>query len=239
MRGAIFDDLRTRMGPGFACFAPDLPGHATAADLPPTLESGAQLLADLIAAKGLRDALLVGWSMGAAIAWTYARDHGTGALAGLVTVDMAPRMACGPDWPHGLIGQSAADVAASCRRFEDDWPGGAEAIAATMFADKEGAPGFSRDRALAQILSNDPVRMRAVWRALTEMDLRGVIGEIDLPYLATYGARSRVYPACAAAWLAAQAPQGRAFGFAQSGHSPHLEEPQVFARTIRAFSGGL
>lgn len=239
MRGAIFDDLRTRMGPGLACFAPDMPGHASAAALPPTLETGAQVVADLIAAKGLRDVLLVGWSMGAAIAWTYARDHGTGALAGLVTVDMAPRMACDHDWPHGLIGQSAADVSASTRRFETDWQDGAEAIAATMFADKHGAPGFSRSQALAQILSNDPDRMLAIWRAMTEMDLRGVIGGIDIAYLATCGAKSRVYPASGAAWLAAQAPLGRSHMFAQSGHSPHLEEPAEFARVIREFAGAL
>lgn len=239
MGGAIFDDLIARMGPGYACFAPDLPGHGRAADLPPTLEAGAGLVADLIADKGLDEVLLVGWSMGAAVAWTYLRDHGAAEVAGLVTVDMAPRMACGPDWPHGLIGQDSGDVAASTRRFETDWTGGAEAIAATMFADKAGPPAFPRDRALAQILSNDPGRMCAVWRALATMDLRAVIGGIELPYLACFGARSRVYPASAAEWLATEARQGRVHGFGGSGHSPHLEEPEEFARVIGAFAEDL
>lgn len=239
MNGAIFDDVAARMGPGFACCAPDLPGHGAAADLPPTLEAGAAVVAETIAARGLSDVLLVGWSMGAAVAWTYLRDHGCGRIAGLVTVDMAPRMACAADWPHGLIGQGAEDIAASTRRFEADWAGGAEAIASTMFADKDGPRGFPRDRALAQILSNDPDRMRAVWRALTAMDLRAVIGGIDLPYLATCGARSRVYPASAADWLAEQAPKGRVHSFPLSGHSPHLEEPEAFRHAIEDFADTL
>ena len=239
MQGAIFDDVATRMGPDFACLAPDLPGHGAARDLPPTLEAGARVVSDLIEAASLDGALLVGWSMGAAVAWTYLRDFGAERLAGLVTIDMAPRMACGPDWPHGLIGQDAGDVATSTRRFEADWHGGAEAIASTMFADKAGPPGFPRDLALAQILSNDPGRMLAVWKALTAMDLRDVIGGIGIPYLAARGARSRVYPASAADWLAQQAPMGRVHAFRQSGHSPHLEEPEEFARVIGAFARSL
>jgi len=239
MRGGLFAPLIARLPPGLTGYAPDLPGHGDAADLPPTLEAGADLVAGLIEDRGLDDVLLVGWSMGAAIAWTYLRDVGGDRLAGLVTVDMSPRMGNGPGWEHGLIGQSEADVAASVARFEADWPGGAEAIAATMFADKAGPAGFPRDRALAQILSNDPGRMCAIWKALTEMDLRDVIGGIGIPYLATYGARSRVYPATAAEWLAETAPRGRAHGFRASGHSPHLEEPEAFARVIGDFAGTL
>lgn len=239
MRGAIFDDIAARMGPGFRCLAPDLPGHGAAAHQAPTLEAGAAVVAELIAAESLRGVLLVGWSMGAAVAWTYLRDYGSDRLAGLVTVDMSPHMANGPGWAHGLIGQSEADVAASVARFEADWPGGAEAIAATMFADKAGPAGFPRAAALSQILSNDPGRICDMWRALVAMDLRDVISRIGVPYLATHGARSRVYPAAAARWLAETAPRGRSHGFARSGHSPHLEEPADFARVIGEFAGAL
>lgn len=236
MAGRVFDDLIARLGPGFRCFAPDLAGHGAAAHLPPTLATAAAQVAALIAREGLRDVLLVGWSMGAAVAWTYARDHGTTALTGLVSIDMSPRMANGPGWPHGLLGQSAEDVAASTHRFEIDWEGGAQAIAATMFATPEGAPGFDREAALAQVLSNDPGRMVAMWRALVAMDLREAIGHIDVPVLACHGAKSRVYPASAARWLAETAPNGELCRFEESGHSPHLEEPETFAAALRGFS---
>lgn len=239
MRGAIFDDLIARMGPGARCFAPDMPGHGSAADQPLSLVAMADAVADLLARNDLQKVILVGWSMGAAAAWQMIQRHGTARLAGLVTVDMSPRLVSGPDWPHGLKGQSPADVQASTRRMAEDWPGMAHAIAATMFAQPGGAPGFSSDAAFAQIMANDPDLMRQIWDELVAMDLRRVIPDLNLPYLVTYGQRSRVYPASAAQWLAETAPQGRVQGFAQSGHSPHLEEPAAFADCLNRFSAGL
>ncbi len=239
MNGAIFDDLRRRMGDGYQCYAPDLPGHGSAADLPPTLEAGAQVVANLIAQEGLTDVLLVGWSMGAAIAWTYCRDFGTGALAGLVTLDMSPKIGPALDWSFGLLGQNEQGLQAARARFQSDWSGSAEAIATTMFATKAGAPGFSREQALAQILSNDPERMRQVWNALDKMDLRGVVPDIDVPYVAAFGERSRVYPRGVAAWLADTAQMGTTFGFANAGHSPHLEEADACAVLLQKFSNSI
>ena len=115
----------------------------------------------------------------------------------------------------------------------------AEAIATTMFGDRDGAPGYSRADALAQILSNDPARMVTMWKALARMDKRQVIGSLPCPLLATCGALSRVYPASTARWLAGTAPRGEMHAFAASGHSPHLEEPDAFAARLTEFAGSL
>lgn len=239
MRGAIFDDLIARLPSSFACHAPDLPGHGALADREPSLAACAQTVADLIKTQDLQDVLLVGWSMGAAVAWRFLEAFGTDRIAGLMTVDMSPKLGSRPDWPHGLIGQSEADLAATTERMIADWRGMSEAIATTMFASREGAPGYTRQAALEQILANDPARMIAMWQAMTAMDYRPLIGRIGCPLLAACGARSRVYPASAAQWLAATAPRGEMHVFAESGHSPHLEEPQAFADRLVEFAAGL
>ena len=236
MRGAIFDDVIARLGPGFDCAAPDLPGHGCAATRPATLDACATLVVHSLARWPGQRPLVVGWSMGAAAAWRYIARRGTGRIGALMTIDMSPRMQPAPDWPHGLIGQNAASIAATTARFAEDWEGATHGIAATMFASSDGAPTLTREEARQVILTQDPGQMRRLWQDMVTMDLRGVIGQIDRPYLVASGAKSRVYPGSAADWIAEAAPHARRHVFAHSGHSPHLEEPETFARTVQDFA---
>lgn len=239
MRGAVFDDLITRMGPGFDCVAPDLPGHGTATGQPPAVEACADMVAELLKGYPAEPVTVVGWSMGAAVAWRYIARFGTARIRSLVTVDMSPKILPSPNWPHGLKCQTAETVAASTRRFAEDWPGAAPGIARTMFATPAGAPGFSCIDALRTILAQDPDNMRALWDDLVALDLRDVIAGIDVPYLVCSGAHSRVYPASASDWIAATAPDARRQVFDRSGHSPHLEEPGEFASVLSRFVASL
>ncbi|AKI03345.1 putative hydrolase or acyltransferase of alpha/beta superfamily (plasmid) [Hoeflea sp. IMCC20628] len=239
MRGSIFDHLVARLPSGFDCHAPDLPGHGAQAMVEPSLYASARTLADLLEAQDLRDVVLVGWSMGAAVVWQYIEQFGADRIAGLMTVDMSPKLGCNADWPHGLIDQGESDLTATTERMISDWRGMTEAIAITMSAQRDGAPGYSRQDALDQILANDPAKMIAMWEALVGMDMRELIGNLPCPLLASCGARSRVYPKSAAEWLAATAPRGRMHVFENSGHSPHLEEPEAFAKTLVEFAVSL
>ncbi|MDR5652818.1 alpha/beta fold hydrolase [Ruixingdingia sedimenti] len=238
MRGAVFAPLAARLGPGFACVAPDLPGHGAAREVPGGLGTCAGVLADVLAALPA-PALVVGWSMGAAVAWTYAARHGVGRMAGLITIDMAPRLVNGPDWQAGLLGQTPARLRQTVEEIRGDWPVAAQKIARTMFARREGGADLSREAAAALVLDNDPARIAPYWDEMLAMDLRPAIPALRLPYLVAHGGQSRVYPAAAAEWLAATAPQARRLAFAASGHSPHLEEPETFAAAIRDFAAAL
>jgi len=239
MRGSIFDDLIARLPAEFDCYAPDLPGHGEQAIAEPSLAAAAQTLADLLEAQDLSDAVLVGWSMGAAVAWQFIEQFGADRVAGLMTVDMSPKLGCRPDWPHGLIGQSEADLDTTTERMVADWRGMTEAIATTMFGHRDGAPGYSRQAALDQILANDPEKMITMWKALTGMDRRQLIKQLPCPLLATCGGLSRVYPKSTAKWMAETAPRGETHVFEASGHSPHLEEPEAFAGRLINFASSL
>lgn len=234
MRGAVFDDLRARL-PGFEVLTPDLPGHGALSHLTPSREAGAERVAEVLGER--EEVILVGWSMGAGVAWRYIARHGTGRLAALVTVDMSPRMVNRIDWPHGLIAQGEEEVRASTRRFTEDWEGGARAVAATMFGSREGAEGFTRAEALEQVLANDPETMRRAWADLLTMDERALVPEIGVPWVACRGAKSRVYPASATRWLVETAPNAQERVFCGSGHSPHLEEPEAFAAMLQGLAG--
>jgi pimeloyl-[acyl-carrier protein] methyl ester esterase len=236
MRGAVFDGLAARLGPGVR--APDLPGHGAARDGPASLAAAVEMLEAEVAAAG-PGAMIVGWSLGAAVAWAWLDRHGGAGAAGLVTLDMSPRPVNGGGWRLGLLGQTPERLRRNTEEIHRNWPAAAGKIATTMFADRAGAPGFSRAEALAQVLSNDPGRMAAYWDDMMAMDLRAAVRRVRIPWRIGYGARSRVYAAATARWMAAEAPSASLARFDRSGHSPHLEEPDAVARLIRAHDKAL
>lgn len=238
MKGAIFDGIIARLSPEFTCVAPDLPGHGAAVDPLPTLDKCAEVVADCVTGMDERP-VLVGWSMGAAVCWRYIERFGTSRLAGLVTVDMSPRVMPSEDWPSGLKGETPESIIAARRRFDTDWEGVTHGIAATMFAARTGAVDLARGDAQALIASQDPDKMRALWDELLRLDVRHVIPEIDIPYLVCSGAKSRVYGPGTSEWLVMHAPRAKAHVFSDSGHSPHLEEPDAFVDIVGRFARSL
>ncbi len=235
MRGAVFDDLIKRLDVDVPCYAPDLPGHGDSAGSEPSLEAAVRQVDRLLTRIEAQQVLLVGWSMGAAIAWSYIRTFGQNRLAGLMTVDMSPRLANAPDWPHGLYNQTEDSLQVTTLRMRENWDRSAQSIAANMYADASRAADYPPETAYAQVMSNDPAAMQRLWSDLANMDLRDVIPQISVPYLVAYGAKSRVYPESAALWLAKTARNGWSHAFEHSGHSPHLEEPEAFAQAVMSF----
>ncbi|RMF41398.1 MAG: alpha/beta hydrolase [Alphaproteobacteria bacterium] len=237
MDGGIFKGQFDRLSGRFHCLAPDLPGHGRAAGMSADLDTAAAMVDAILTTRGLQAVTLVGWSMGAAVAWRYIARFGCARLAGLMTVDMSPKIVNEAGWTRGLIGQDAESVAAATARMAADWPGSAGAIAAGMFATSAGPREYGTAEAEALIRRTCAPAMLSMWRALVAMDERATIPAITVPYLVAHGARSRVYPAAAAEWLARTAPLATRHAFAHSGHSPHLEEPDAFAKRLARFAG--
>jgi proline iminopeptidase len=70
-------------------------------------------------------------------------------------------------------------------------------------------------------------------------DLRPRLPEITVPTLVTVGRHDWITPPEAAEEIAALVPGARLVVFEESGHSPQLEEPERFQRTVRDFLAGI
>ena len=234
MTGGIFAPAFDRLADDFDCIAPDLPGHGRSTGLPATVAGGAAMLGDLLA--DLEGATLVGWSLGALVAWAHLDAAGAGRVRAMVSLDMSPRPLPAPGWELHLRGQTAEAARAKTAWFRQDWPAAASAIAATMFAGPSGAPALSVEAARARIAAQDADTMADFWASLVEADLRAAIARLPVPLLAIHGAESRVYPPETAEWLAATAPHGQALVIAGAGHAPHLEAPDSVCAAIARFA---
>ncbi len=238
--GAFFDPLIEILSAGNRVIAPDLRAHGTtgAGDTELTIERLADDMAELLEALDVENTLVLGWSMGALVLWRMMARHGSDRLAGMIVEDMSPRVLNAPDWPLGMSnGLDAQASARAVRAMRDNWPAYAEAFTPRI---------FSRDRAhrdptmiettRKRIQTLDPEAMVSLWTSMTEQDLRAELPAIHLPTLVAYGERSDAYGPETSRYLVDSLPNASTKGFAQSGHAPHMEEPEEFARAVLEFA---
>ncbi|PTQ09995.1 hypothetical protein CLG96_12675 [Sphingomonas oleivorans] len=220
----------------FRIIRPDFRGHGrTAASGELTVERLAADVTELVQALDLRDAIGIGWSLGAMVLWHVLLGPAAPAFAGAITIDMGPKVLDEGDWHLGLIdeslrvGEADEDAAARGRRI-------ANAIVAKGLGE-ERAPLIAQ--MAAEIATVDLDAVAAINRSLVAQDLRDRLAEIRTPMRIAYGARSQYYAPETSHFLGRALPQARAVAFPRSGHAPQLEEPEAFNRMIIDFAADL
>ena len=215
---------------GHRVIAVDLPGHGTAPAMPhgTTMQTRAGLVHALIEQLDLRDAAMIGGSMGANTIWSYVDTYGTGRLRAAVVVDQTPRMLNAPEWAYGFYGYDQEKVD-------------------TFFANGvpstgHGTPIWNRGMRLVRLLA----AMGRVDRSLSPPELAllndhakrdwcSTIRASDLPVLIVAGSDSEFWPSAHAAAAAALAPNGASTVVARAGHATNMERPHSFNRVVAEF----
>lgn len=234
-----FFEKQRPLADGHLLIRPDLRGHgdSTAPPESVSVEAAAADVEALADELGLREAVIVGWSLGASVLWHLLSGAASHRFAGAVVVDMTPCVMNRPGWALGLDAEACeARSAAIGQDFETFARAAGQAIFKQPIA---GEAAASAAWASDQFARNDPRAIDAMWRSLVSKDFRGKLGSIDQPTLIVHGAHSHLYGPGTAAHLAAALPRARAVRFDESGHSPHLDQPERFNTILRQFAAGL
>jgi len=225
-------------GLGYRVIAPDLPGHGR--DRRPhtnlTIADLANALVDFLTTRDLRDVALLGWSMGATVAFDYIAKRGTDRITSLVVVDMSVRIVNDARWRLGLtsgLDARGAEIAADA--MARDWPRYARRIAPSLFA-----PELAPDHELLAfahetIAANDGKTLASLWRSLAAADHRDTLASITIPTLVIAGERSRLYRPEATRWVASQIRGSQHVVVPAAGHTPQMENPAAFNAALAAF----
>jgi pimeloyl-ACP methyl ester carboxylesterase len=203
----------------------------------PTMANLAGDVEALVSHLDLHDAIGVGWSLGAQVLWHVLAGSTSPRFAGAVAIDMTPRVRNDPSWQLGL---SAETCEARRAAIEADFPAFAAAAGQAIFAQPV-ADSIQRtaDWASGEFARNDPAAVAALWDSLVAQDLRASLPDIRQPTLIVHGAQSHLYGSDTADYLVATLPNARAIQFDRSGHSPHIEEPDLFNQALRDFAASL
>jgi pimeloyl-ACP methyl ester carboxylesterase len=225
---------------GLRVLAPDLPGHGPRAepDSSLTIAALAVALRAWLIETGLERPLVLGWSMGASVLLDMLGRDDAPEVAGLVILDMTPKVANAPDWRLGLSsGHDRAGMAAMAEAMERDWPRVAHRIARALFARDLAIDPERLAFAETRMAARDGATMAALWRSLAVFDGRATLDRLAVPCLAVTGGRSRIYGPALLDWYRRHPSVTRAVAIADAGHAPQLERPDRLAEILEAFAG--
>jgi pimeloyl-ACP methyl ester carboxylesterase len=189
-------------------------------------------LGAVIDTLGLRDVVLVGWSMGTTVSLRYLERGGAG-VSGLVIVNGPLRLTRARDFPHTM---TSAELEGHVRRLRDSWPAGErEFQARTLLEPVPALVDWLYSIALQTPLD---VALRLVEQQ-SKLDMRDAVAGLGIPVLAAYSTNDPYYPPSLAQYIADQARAGEYVLFERSRHCIPIEEPERFCAVLGEFAGRL
>lgn len=212
--------LPVRRLPGETVYALDLPGHGRSGGV------GRQIIADYAGAvldwldgMLINQAILVGHSMGGAIAQTLALTAPEN-VAGLVLVGTGARLPVNEAILQGTLSESA-------------FPDTVAQIIKWAFA--LNAPAQLTRLAHQRMLEVRPTVVHADFLACSTFDVTETIGAVVTPALVIWGAVDKMVPERASRFLAEKIAGATLKVIPDAGHMVMLEQPQAVAEAVAGF----
>lgn len=212
----------------------DLRGHGqSSAGESLSLDVLASDLAELFDTLDLRDAVLVGWSMGVQVV-LQAFQSIRSRLAGLVLVGGTPRFTATEGYPHGL---PAIEVKGMALRLKRDYQKTMGDFFRSMFA--AGKPEHDQyQRIVHEVVmkgrSPEPEAARKALQILADADLRPLLPSIDRPVLLIHGRGDSICLPGASQFMAETLPMAR-LQLVDGGHAPFMTRPAEFNAIVEQF----
>jgi len=196
----------------------DLPGHGRSEGPGcDTIDGYAQVVTAFLNAVDTRQAIIVGHSMGSAIAQTLALEVAN-RVAGLVLLGAGARLRVAPAILEGI---------------RDDFQTSVELI--TRFAWSPGAPPALTELGRQALLETSPDVLAGDFIACDRFDVMKRLGEIKAPTLVIAGSADQLTPVKYARFLVEHIPDARLAVIEGAGHMMMLERPAEVANAVREF----
>jgi pimeloyl-ACP methyl ester carboxylesterase len=245
----IWDRLAKRLMPSFRVAAVDLRGHGDSAWDPETRYDTETLTGDLsviVEALGFEQVVLVGHSLGAAVAIRFAADNAS-LIAGLVVVDFGPEL-----YEKG-VDEIVRNFAVVPRRFNSPEAYAEWLTARRPLADPSVILEFARCslrscpsgdwevKADAALVSTSQISMLEHSNGRYHYpELWHSLEQIKCPSLVVRGMASGVFPGDVATRMAERAlSAGRLATIGAAGHAVMMDNPSEFGNSVVSFLGNL
>jgi len=203
----------------FNVLAVELPGHGQSEGHgEQSVSRYVEWVKKILDAYGIKNPVLIGHSLGAAISLTFAIQYGE-LLAGIVPVGGGVTMWVNPAILDGLLKDPAPIIE----------------MAAKLSLAKQNRDKFSP--ALNKGFSKaNPLVMQGDFLACNQLNLTDDIGKINIPVLVLCGAEDKMTPPENSRYLKDHIPGARMALLENAGHFVMMENPEAFNRTLKEFA---
>jgi|HubBroStandDraft_6_1064221.scaffolds.fasta_scaffold100773_3 non-heme chloroperoxidase len=222
--------------PGHQVIVPDLRGHGRSGKVTHghTVPQYAADLRAILAELSVRRPVLVGWSMGAMVAYDFLRQFGDDSVAGIVIVDQPPSDFAWEGYEFGVFTMDA--LREMNEQLQLDQPAVVDEFTGLMLHAPDEA---ARAWMAAEILQVPPVIASTILLDQTLRDYRDFLPRIGVPALVLFGMDDKLTSPKAGEYIAGRIPGARLQTFASSSHCPFWEESGPFNEAVAAFAAGL
>ncbi len=231
---AIWQEQRSALADAYRVLTPDFPGFGgSAASAGLTIDSAADIVAELLDHLGVNDRVVVGGlSMGGYVALAFARLYPQ-RLRALILADTKAEA----DNPAAREARNAMIVVATTEGAH----GVIDRLLPKMVApetrsNRPDVMAFIRDNAERQTVDGIVAALQAL---RDRPDATAGLAHISVPTLVLVGEDDEITPADQARTMAASIPDSRLFVLPRCGHLSSVEDPRAFTTLLRQFLDGL
>jgi pimeloyl-ACP methyl ester esterase len=216
--------------------AVDLRGHGQSGAIlgPYNLDSFTVDLLNLMDDLKLKDATVIGWSMGVS-AVLKMFEHAAPAVDSLVLISGTPSLVARGDYPHGL---PRGEVSSLLRSIKKEYAPGMAGFYKLMFQGNDVQhPQREKIYALAADTARAP-RQEVACEALQSMqqeDLRPCLNKIHAPVLLIHGSHDQICLPAASRYMAEQIASSSLYIVDAVGHVPFLTAAEDVHREVKKF----
>lgn len=248
-----------RLGSVFRCVCFDQRGYGrTAGAGSPGVVQSAHDALELIEHLNLERVILLGYSMGAAVAFAYIRDFGCRRLGKLIIGDMSPKMINEDGWDLGLYQGWYTRERYTCDLGH--MQGGRYDLFSTYFVSQlvtKSRPQDVRDftigpdtvaearkhagaaaatvDALLHVPPEQIPHNILYWRSMAEDDFRPVLPTIKVPTAIVYAVPGSLYDEAAAHYMRRQIGEAALYPLTECTHMAKNEKQAEFVAIVKAF----
>jgi non-heme chloroperoxidase len=232
MSGRFFQRQLAHFAGTHRVIIPDMRGHGRSEKVPnghtvPQYAADLHAILDLLS---VQRPILVGWSMGAMIAYEYLSAFGSAEVAGLVIVDQPPSDFAWDGYEFGVITLDA--LRAMNEQLQTDQPALVAEFTELMLhePDEQTTAWMS-----AEIMQVPPIIASTILLDQTLRDYREFLPGIDVPTLVLFGEDDKLTTPRAGQYIADRVPGARLQTFPRASHCPFWEESDAFNSAVAAF----
>ena len=191
---------------------------------------------EVITALDLKQAVLMGWSMGGAVALEYWQQYNADRIAAISLVETAPAPMSSAPWnTHRYKGCGQKSVKTDLNTMETDRNTYALRFINAMFLSGE-APSHALKWMKSEHLRTSNHAASAIYQDYAQRDYTGILPSTTVPALVLYGrSRHMCYGSSTGRFVAGSIPSSHFVILEKSGHMPFYEEADTFNSEVEHF----